>query len=197
MIDPALWNSEAPLDAGSYKLVAQAPGYKPWSTGVIAKDGERTTVEVPALEREPVAAPKPPKPDDKPEDVSKPDDTEEVVVVTQPGTFTTLRKLSIGVGVLGLVGVGLGIKFGLDARDLEDRANAICPMAACTDAGAVALNHDAQTKATRANIGLIAGGAAVAGAVVLWFVGAPKATSEKLSFAPAAHGTGLAVVGRF
>ncbi|HTL31880.1 MAG TPA: hypothetical protein VL326_02080 [Kofleriaceae bacterium] len=194
VVDAALWNNEAPVDAGSYKLTASAPGYKAWSAGVVVKDGTKTAVEVPALEREPQTPQTSGPPQD---DKGSPPVDDEPVVVAKPGTFTTLRKVSIGVGVVGLVGVGLGVTFGLKARDLEDQANAICPAAACSDPNAVAINEDAQTHATRANIALIGGGVAVAGAVVLWFVGAPKATTESLSLAPAAHGTGLAVVGRF
>ena len=43
------------------------------------------------------------------------------------------------------------------------------------------------------------GGAAIAGAAVMWFVGAPHATSERVSLVPnltASH-AGLAVIGQF
>lgn len=194
LVDAAAWNSDVPVDAGSYKISASAPGYKAWSAGVIAKDGTRATVEVPELERSPTVSDERAKPDDT---KTEPEGDRPDVIATQPGTFTTMRKVSLVVGVLGLAGVGFGIKSGLDARDLEKQADAICPMPACTDASAVAINQDAQSKATRANVGFVVGGAAVLGAVVLWFVGAPKATRETLSLAPAAHGTGLAIVGSF
>src|SRR5688572_27019665 len=44
-VDSALWNSETPVDAGTYQIVASAPGYEAWSGSAKATDGATVTVE--------------------------------------------------------------------------------------------------------------------------------------------------------
>lgn len=55
-IDPATWNRALPIDGGSYKITARAPGATPWTTEItIVTEGEVKTVEVPRLQ--PASAP--------------------------------------------------------------------------------------------------------------------------------------------
>lgn len=87
--------------------------------------------------------------------------------------FTPMRYgalAAVGVGVLGLTG---SIVFGLKAKDLQGQADEICPEAACNSQMAIDLNEDAQSAALKSNIFLGVGLAAIAGGVVLWFLGAP------------------------
>lgn len=195
-IDAAGWNSPLPVDSGSYTITAEAPGYTPWRTRItIAPGATRQIVEVPTLERaapppgEPVAAaPWPPPP---PSPV--------VRRVTTRGTWSAMRGVSVAVAIAGAGALGTGIYFGVHARDLEDRADRLCPGVLCADPEALQLNEDAKTSARRANILYIAGGAAIATAAVLWLVGAP----DEIVVTPVAavqggdHQLGLAMTGRF
>ncbi len=58
-LGPAIWGTNVPLDPGEHRIVAEAPGKKPFATTVTLKDGETTPVVVliPALEDLPKPAP--------------------------------------------------------------------------------------------------------------------------------------------
>lgn len=207
LVDPALWNQAIPVDVGPYEIVAQAPGRTRWSKRVtVAKDGDIASVEVPPLEA-PAAHPPPQQPvAQAPTTSAKPvaaldQPDEEAQADEQPGPsrFTPLRDVSIGLAAVGVAGVVGGIVLGRDAQDLEKRSDALCPTTACNDAQGVKLNSDARDKATQANIAYIAGGAAIAGGVVLWFVGAPKVARDHVAVAPVVTGdrVGVSFAGRF
>jgi hypothetical protein len=170
-VDTALWNQGVPVDVGSYMISGEAPGHEPWSTRAdVRSDGVKIGVEVPRFKqlREQLA-PKvvaPPAPAAEP--TEQPD-----VEPEQPSRFTTLRKVSIGTAVLGLAAVAGGVRYGLQAKDLDRQSNAVCPGMVCGDPHALELNHAAQRDALASEVLFGVGGAAVAGAVVMWFVGAP------------------------
>jgi hypothetical protein len=69
----------------------------------------------------------------------------------------------------------------------------------CNDPDSLRLNDQAQTAASRANVLYIAGGAALASAAVLWFLGAPGevAVVPVAATSPAGGRVGLAMTGRF
>ncbi len=175
-VDSALWNTGVPVDAGTYEITGQAPGHEAWTTSVkIVGEADEQSVEVPRFKSLEDLVPKEddkPPPDEDPDVVTDPD-----VIVRDgggsPGMFTTKRKIAAGVGVVGLLGIAGSVMFGLQAKDLQSQADEICPEAACNDQMAIDLNEDAQGKALLSNVFLGVGVAAVAGAVVLWFLGAP------------------------
>jgi len=203
VVDPALWNQPVPVDGGDHEIVAEAPGRAPWSTKVtIAPEGGKAAVEVeigapvasPAL---PAAAP-PPVPSAAP--LPEPARPAPEARAAQP-SFTSLRKASVVVAILGVGGVTAGAIFGAKSSSLKDQANQLCPAAACADAGAVQKTKEAQRDALKANIGFIAGGAAIAAGVTLWILGAPSSqeSDRALSLAPNVGGdqVGLLLAGRF
>ena len=184
-IDPALWNQGVPIDAGAYEISGQAPGHEPWSTKVsIQGEAQKASVEVPrfkqladlskAVTAKPAPVPVAPHTDDR--------DDDEVRRVA-PGRWTTLRKTSVVVAAVGVASLAGGLGFGLEAKSLERQANAICPDTTCGDAHALSLNRSAQHDALASDVLFCVGGAAVAGAAVLWFVGAPHA-AERVTLAP-------------
>lgn len=202
VIDDAMWNTALPLDPGSYSITAEAPGFQPWSQTVAVSAGaKRQVIVIPGLER----APAPPAITSAPiaEPAAEPSPQSAAVwppppaqpVVTETTTWSGLRKLSLGVAVVGAGALGTGVYFGMRARDLEDQANERCPLVVCGDREALTLNEDARTAATRANLFYIAGGAALATSVVLWFVGAPGDTMIRPT-ASDRH-VGLAMTGSF
>jgi len=195
VVDPAVWNTALPVDPGTYTIVAEAPGYQPWRMVVpIALDTRRQLVTIPPLERAPVAppvaaAPAPAAPTDAPVLVTRP------VITQSPGTWSTTRKLSAVLAVAGVGAAGTGLYFGIHSKTLQDRADKRCPLTVCADAEGLRLNDQAHTAATRANILYIAGGAAVATAVVMWLVGAP----DEMVVVPSAgdHQVAVSMTGRF
>lgn len=197
-IDAAAFNTPVPVDPGAHVIVAEAPGYKPFTTEVsIGKGGTRYVV-IPSLERIPETAPPPPtvvvrEPAALAKDVIV---TPAPRYVTTQDTWSGTRQGAIVVGVLGAAAIGGGIYFGQRANDLQSRSNAVCPAMICPDPEGLRLNDEAQTNARRANILFIAGGAAVAAATVMWFIGAPE---ERTVVAPVigADSVGASLVGRF
>ncbi|MEO8701959.1 MAG: hypothetical protein ABI867_18080 [Kofleriaceae bacterium] len=188
----AAWNTAVPVDPDHYVIVAEAPGYKSWRTEVFV-DGKlkRRVVTVPRLE----AAPAPAAP--TPVVTISPEAPRELVRITRrDDTWTAPRKFAAVLAVAGVGGLGAGVYFGSRATDLRDQANERCPLTVCADARGLELNDDAQTAARRANIAYIAGGAAVAVATVIWFVGAPGEHTVLVPAVGNGH-TGVSLSGRF
>lgn len=195
IVDEAGWNTPLPVDPGRYAITAEAPGRQPWRTTVAIEAGTpRRLVEVPRLAPvEPVASePEAPWPPPRPELTRRP-------APPPPRTWTATRAISAVLAVAGAGGLGTGVYFGLRAHDLVDRADARCPGTVCNDPEGLRLNGQAQTAASRANALYIAGGAALASAAVLWWVGGPDevAVVPVAASSPAGSGVGLAMTGRF
>jgi len=207
-LDVAVMNTPLPVDPGPHVIIAEAPGYKPFKTEVSVGKGGKRYVVIPSLERipEPVAVTPPPGPPPAPPPATvtvepRPPATGVIVTttpryVTTRGTWSGTRKAAVAVGVLGAASVAGGVYFGMRANDLSSQSDERCPTDVCADPDGLRLNDEAQTNATRANIFLIGGGAAIAAATVMWFVGAP---SEHTVIAPAVGGdsVGATVSGRF
>jgi hypothetical protein len=207
-VDTALWNQALPVDPGDYEIAGEAAGHERWAKKIhVDPGGAKVVVEVPALatksgEREPTVVPDKPIEThraEQPVQVTTPPPAEPVAVgkPSSPGTFTSQRKLALAIGAVGVVALGVGTYFGLHGNDLESQSDKLCAGTACTDPKAVDLNDQARSAALKANIALVGGGAAIAGAVVLWLVGAPKVAHEGVTLAPIAgdHGVGLALCG--
>jgi hypothetical protein len=199
-LDGALWNRALPVDGGSYVIAGRAPGHEEWSTTVVVPtEGGKTSVEVPKFKEMiklvvPAAEPAPgagigtaPAPSGA--DVA-------------PSTFTTRRKVALGVAGLGLGAAGLGIVMGVQARAKDRAAKDLCPDPAieCANADeANALASAGQSRALVANISFGIAGAALIGAGVLWFTGKPAAPGQRATWFPsvAPGAAGLAVAGSF
>jgi len=116
--------------------------------------------------------------------------------------WTGKRKVALGLAIGGVVGLGAGTVFALQNQSYKDDAARLCPSSPCANAEeANALADRASTRATLANISFGVGAGLVAGAVVLWFVGAPSTdhTDDDAAFIPqvAPGFTGVAYGGRF
>jgi hypothetical protein len=185
-IDPELWNQRVPVDPDEYQISGEAPGYEPWSTSVVVKTKSKK-VELPVLDKRPAPKPVAPKPAAPRANAGESSEAREARDArdarSEPSGLTGARKLSLVLAVVGVAAAGGGVGFGLKAASVEDQANMICPASACGDAHGVDLNKTARRDALYANIGFVAGGAAVASAAVLWFIGSPK-SRETVSVVP-------------
>ena len=200
VVDPAVWGTAVPVDPGTYTLRAEAPGFTPWQLRIaIGGNAEHKTAQVPALEREPVAA-APVVASPPPPIVPAP-----AAVAERRATFATMRRsrtwsatrgVSLGFGIAAVGALGTGVYFGLQSKDFQDRADQRCPLAVCADPEGLRDNAQAQTDATRANILYGVAGASAALSVVLWLVGAP---GDEMVVTPmiSDHQTGASLAGRF
>lgn len=180
-IDAAAWRTPVPVDPGTYELVAEAPGHRPWRTQITIAPRTDRWVVVPALVRVPAPA------------VAR-------VRASAPRTRTwsRLRRASVIAAVAGVGALGGGGYLGMRSREREDLADARCPDVVCADPVALRWNDQAQTDAVLANGLFVVGGASVAAAAVLWLVGAPRADEAPVLRPTLTSGqVGVALAGRF
>jgi hypothetical protein len=172
-IAEAAIGTAVPVDPGAHMITATGPGRISWSTTVDATAGAGIiAVDVP-----PLAPVEPDAPPPQPVDPSG----------------SSQKTVAMIVGAVGLVGLGVGAGFGLSANAKWSSAkNDHCIDTECDSEG-ISLTHDAKRAATISTIAFIAGGAAVAGGVVLFFT-APRASAPTaLGFRPSRDGGELSL----
>jgi hypothetical protein len=180
-----LWNRAVPVDAGAYTIAGSAPGHDAWQTTIeVGATGDKASVEVPRFKaiKALVVPPSAPASAKSPQ----PDDAPEPGPVDAPSRFTGKRKFALGLAGLGLAAIAGGIVLGIQAKGFEDDAFALCPdpSASCDESvRAQELAGRGSDRALYANIAYGVGAAAVAGAVVLWFTGAP-ANADRIAVTP-------------
>lgn len=137
-VGAAGWGTSLPLDPGPHEISAEAPGRKRFSLPFTLQPGDKRDLAVPELEPETVrgARPNPAR--------AREDDT-----ARDPGEGR--RTAGFVAGGIGLVAVGVGSWFGLQAVLDRKNSDAKCNPV-CTDE-AVALNDDAKRNARLSNIG--------------------------------------------
>lgn len=127
-----------------------------------------------------------------------------VETTESPRETSTLRYLGYGTAGVGVVGIGLGIIFGLQASSkLSDSKNdptgAGCDTNDFCGATGKQARSDAQSAATISTIGFVAGGVLLAGGITMIIVGGsnPKSTTAKIAPMVGANGGGMMLGGRF
>lgn len=106
------------------------------------------------------------------------------------------KVLAIVAGGVGVVGLGVGTAFGLDAMFKRDSARKVCPMTFCDSAAGVNLWKDAKTLGNFSTVAFIVGGLGMAGATVLWLTAKPE--SDRAQSAQVSLGLGaIDVSGRW
>ena len=127
----AAWNTGVPMDPGAHQVGATAPQYQPVTLTVRLAAGEETPVTVPALALIPPSAP--------------PTRPEPVVIVPTRWTGWTI----LGAGILS---VGVGSVFGVQAFNKRSEAESLCDSSRCDE------GHHSNDAALRAawisNIGI-------------------------------------------
>lgn len=187
-----LWGTAVPVDPGGHNVTASAPGYATWEGSIEANgDGKVVAVPVPKLAEDTSAADaaaanakKQPKGEPKPVDRG-----------------ATQRWIGIGVAGAGVIGVAVGVIFGLSAKGKLDDSNADghCQANNHCDAVGFQARNDAKDAATISTIGFIAGAALIGGGAAIYFT-APKGQPKAgLAVAPqiGAGAAGLRLSGSF
>ena len=154
-VEPAVFDTSAPIDEGQYRIDASAPGRKPWSTRIEIKDGSVLTVTIPELELVPPAA---------------------AATVTRP-TRNVRWTTGIGLEIGGGAVLAAGIVFGAIAIGSWNSVNDRCHDGTCPDNATresqQSTRDRASTFATLSTVTTIVGAAALAGGIVLHLT-APK-----------------------
>jgi hypothetical protein len=179
----AEWGTPIPVDPGMHPVEANAPGRKVWQTQAkVDGPGAKAAIEVPPLAPDAGAAqPGTPGPTAALPPASEPPPPPASVGSTQ-------RVLGLVVAGVGVGGIAVGSVFGFIAKGHNGDASPHCNGTVCDAAGVSDLS-DAHTAATVSTVAFIAGGAALAGGVVLYLV-APRAPSGTgLQLAPGAAGS--------
>jgi hypothetical protein len=177
----ALWDEKVPVDPGKYVIRVEAPGYEPAEVEVnVEARGGEARAQVPAREPPPRPSEGGPGPG-QPSGGNEPDEGTPSLTTDAPvadtGGMPTGRKIAIGAGALGVVGLATGVVFGLRASSQWDDAKAECvdgDFNNCSTRG-VSLQKDAKSSATLATVGVGVGVAALAAGAVLWFLNPPAA----------------------
>lgn len=178
---------DVPVDLGTTRIVARAPGYFEWRGKVTAsEEGESLDVEI-RLERDPDAPL-----DDAP---VGPD------LAVPPAPSSKRRSVGIATLVVGGFALGGSAALGVLASSEWNDAKILCPNTVCPDAmkfaSADELRESAALKGNIATGLAIAGGVAVVAGLALWAT-AP-ATADRVAIVPGAGPSSgyVTILGRF
>jgi hypothetical protein len=136
-------------------------------------------------------------------------DRQENIVIGAPAALAALptsasrswsrqKTLAVGVGGVGIVGIGVGVVFGLFAVSTHDREKNDCPSTGCAGHGQATADYNAaRSNALGSTIAFAAGAAFLAGGAVLWFTAPKPKEAGSIRFAPVLLGSapGLIVGG--
>lgn len=191
----AVWGTPVPVDPGEIKVTARAPGYEPFEISVEVKKGPAAIeVTIPPLvkgEGEPLVE----SPEEAPAAATQPAPADEEPG-QQPGQGQRIAGLVIG-GV-GVVGMGVGGVFGVIAMNKEGSAKDVCTGTVCDpNENGVELTEQAQSAALVSTIGFAAGGALLAGGLVLYFTAPSTRESARLTVSPTVGGASVSWGARF
>lgn len=172
VVDPAELGSAIPVDPGKHVIEATAPGKAKWfSTLELPADGSQSTLTIPPLEAATESARQPA--------VTDPNSTPPEPAKANNGSGQKVAAYVVG-GV-GIVGLGLGAVFGLQAMSKHDQLKTDCPTYPTCNTGdshIKDLNSSAKSAATLSTVAFIVGGVGVAAGVTLLLTAGPS-SSEK------------------
>jgi len=163
-----------PVDPGVHVVTAKAPGRVEWKTEAKVGGQERVRVRIPALAAAPEAptaagaATKPP----PPSPAAGRDDGD------GSSAGSTQRWIGWTATGIGVVGLGVGLAFGLDAKSKNDQARADhCTPVSCTSRGDAMI--DEADRSAQIATGLVIGGAAAAAVGIILVLTAPRGTTVR------------------
>lgn len=190
-VDPGAWNRALPVDGGTYRITARAPGNAAWSSTItIASERDAKAIEIPRLK---AAALEPPRVDRAAAPPSDAGPAAHDAAVDQPRS--RLVPLALGGAALGLAGGALG--FELWAQSIYSKSKA-----EADDAQQTSLWHSANTRRYVGEAMAVASLACAGVAVWLYLRPAdesPAAQTAGVQLAPMVGGdrAGLVVSGRY
>jgi hypothetical protein len=174
LVGSAQWGTPMPVDPGDVELSISAPGKQTLRQTVRLEESKTFSYSVPTLadgEDTPPAAPAPvaaplapavatpPQPKPAPADAPRP-------------TVTNNRGWIIGLGAVGVVGLGVSATFAVLAKNKWADSKGDCDLDDVNNCGAngIQMRNDARTRGDIATVSFVVGGAALAGAGVVWLL---------------------------
>jgi hypothetical protein len=182
-LKPVAYGAPIPVDLGDHVVRVRAPGKLPWETKItVGELAQKVEVTVPSLKDAPVstAEPLPLPPPPEPEPTPLPS-----------RGLGGQRIAAIVTGVVGLGGLAAGTALGLMASSAWSQVTSACPNLMACPAGTHDKSSQAVSLGTGSTVAFAAGGAAVAGAVILWFTAPSQKPAAALRVVPVA-GAGTA-----
>lgn len=189
LVAPGSFNRRAAIDPGAHTVTVAASGKKPWQQTVRVLEGGTVELSVPALEDDGGETPAPssaPATGTTPPTASgaltnapsatslesRPNSLDPSAFPPDTGTSPGRgqRIAAVVTGVVGLGGIAMGVGLGLKAKSSWDQALEGCAggdRTRCNDAS-IRDGKSASTMATVSTVGFVAGGAVIAGAVILY-----------------------------
>ena len=160
-----------PVDPVPHVVEASAPGKQPWRTTItLAGDASTTTLVVPPLASASGAAVSP---------ASAASPVTAASANDEPTRTKRLVALTVGLGAVGVVALSAGTVLALEAKSKYADADSLCDARGCAPQAA-SIQESAITRGNVATVMFVAGGLALAGAAVVWFVW-PGAQAEPRS----------------
>lgn len=206
----ALVGSPVPFDPGVHVIRVVAEGKEPWETKVtVPAQGGVTDVQVPALSPK-----KDPGPTVTAAPTAAPSDTASALPTSTVGPVATAtpwvnprpwqKPLGIAATAAGVVGLGVGVAFGVIAKGIADDSNAKgcdAKTNVCTTAEGLKLRSDAVDQGNIGTIIGVAGGVVGAAGLALWIFSPSAPAGSKSgslqSVRVAAGPAGVRVTGQF
>jgi hypothetical protein len=189
VVGRAVWGSPVPVDPGTHTITASAAGRQSWTQAIqIGSSGGAVQLAIPELAAAQAgAAPVPAPPPEQTAPPPEPASNAAPPGPDKPSNGNTQRTLGFVAGGAGVVGLVVGTVFMVQrGSKLSDR-DGICPSGVGCAPGSQnkinSLTDDARSAQTIGTIGLIAGGALVAGGLALVFT-APKGEGGSVAIAP-------------
>jgi serine/threonine-protein kinase len=176
------------VDPGEHVVEVTAPGAKAARSKVTVAEGQRVEVPVELAAEEfhtaPGANPTPAAAEGEP--------APEPTAPSGPFPWRTVGLVAAGVGI---VGMGVGTYFGIDAISKNNTSNQTgCSSNVCTQ-GAYDTREDAKSAATASTIAFVVGGVLAAGGITLWLLGPKGDTAAQVTPVALAGGGGLTLTG--
>lgn len=178
-VQAAELGSPIPVDPGEHVIEAVSPGKQPWSYKVqVAGDAAKVSVDIPKLQ----ASSEPTAPSATPAVTTS---TSNAPPASDKPVGSAQRMTGLVFGGVGVVGLGLGTFFGLQASSKWSDAKSKCTdyPYGCGAEGAD-LRSSAHSQATISTVAFVAGGALLATGVVLYLTAPAKKESVALGFGP-------------
>jgi hypothetical protein len=151
------------VDPGEHAFTFETPGTPPLVQRFVVKQGEKGRRERVVLG--PVAG--------------APPVALTPAVETESG-LGTQRKVALGVFGVGLVALGAGIAFAVEAKQKDNDADALCGTT-CSNSEGLRLNHEARTAGNWATGAFIVSAATIGGATILWLTAKPSSANPSVN----------------
>jgi hypothetical protein len=177
-IGTAAWGTAVPIDQGDHVIEATASGKRTWTKTIAIRTAtSRETLSIPPL-------------DDRPREPPNKGDHR---------GLTPLQQTGLVAGGLGVVALGVGAYFGIDAIRKNNESNAGCDGDVCDNPDAKQTRLEARTAGNVSTAAFVGGGVLLVGGAIMYFVGGDDTKRASVRAVPAAgpSAVGLSITGRF